>query len=81
MHYFDRSGSDVRSYALRARTLEPGSPVAQSLLLKVAERMAWDAEAALHDGSPEVAQELVQDCLSVIPGHAGCQAVGAEGSL
>lgn len=79
MRYFDRPGMDVRSYALRARTLDPGSPEARSLLLKVAERMAWDAEAALQDGSPEAAQELVQGCLSLVPDHPGCQAMGAGG--
>lgn len=79
MHYFDRPGTDVRSYAEKVRTLEPGSPEAQSLLLKVVERMVWDAEAALQDGSPEVARELIEECLSVMPGHPGCQAGGAEG--
>jgi len=79
MHYFDRPGTDVRSYAEKVQTLEPTSPQARSLLLKVAERMAWDAEAALQDGSPELARELVQECLSVVPGHPGCQALGAEG--
>jgi serine/threonine protein kinase len=79
MHYFDRPGADVRSYAEKVRTLEPTSPQARSLLLKVAERMAWDAEAALQDGSPELARELAQECLSVVPGHPGCQALGAEG--
>ena len=79
MHYFDRPGTDVRSYAEKVRTLEPTSPQARSLLLKVAERMAWDAEAALQDGSPELARELAQECLSVVPGHPRCQALGAEG--
>jgi hypothetical protein len=79
MQYFGRAGEDVRSYAERAAALEPESAEARSLLLKVAERMAWDAEAALQDGSPELAQELVRECLSVVPDHPGCLAVRVEG--
>jgi len=79
MHYFDRPGTDVKSYAEKLRTLEPRSPEAQSLLLKVAERMAWDAEAAFQDGSPETARELVQACLALVPDHQGCQALRPEG--
>ena len=72
--YFGRDGDDVRSYARRAATLEPESAEARSLLLKVAERLAWDAEAARQDGSPEVADQLVRECLSLIPDHPGCMA-------
>ena len=70
--YFGRGGDDVRSYAERAAVLEPGNVQARSLLLKVAERMAWDAEAALQDGSPETAEALVSDCLALVPDHSGC---------
>ena len=75
--YFGSDGNDVRSYAQRVATLEPASPEARSLLLKVAERMAWDAEAARQDGSPDVADALVQECLSLVPEHARC--VEADG--
>lgn len=74
--YFGRDGDDVRSYAERVATIEPESMEARSLLLKVAERMAWDAEAARQDGTPEVAAGLVQDCLALVPDHAGCLAAG-----
>jgi serine/threonine protein kinase len=79
MRYFGRAGEDVRSFAERAQALEVGSPEAHSLLLKVAERMAWDAEAALADGEPERAQELLRECLSVAPGHPRCLAAAGEG--
>ena len=72
--YFGGEGDDVRGYAQRAAVLEPGNIEARSLLLKVAERMAWDAEAAQQDGSPEIAQELVRECLALVPEHAGCTA-------
>ena len=72
--YFGRDGDDVRSYAQRAATLEPESAEARSLLLKVTERLAWDAEAARQDGSPEVADQLVRECLSLVPDHPGCMA-------
>ena len=75
--YFGSDGNDVCSYAQRVATLEPASPEARSLLLKVAERMAWDAEAARQDGSPDVADALVQECLSLVPEHARC--VEADG--
>lgn len=74
--YFGRDGDDVSGYAQRAAVLEPGSAEARSLLLKVAERMAWDAEAAQQDGAPEVAQEFVRECLSIVPEHSGCVAAG-----
>ena len=72
--YFGRDGDDVRGYAQRAAVLEPGNVEARSLLLKVAERMAWDAAAAQQDGSPEIAQELVRECLTLVPDHSGCTA-------
>ncbi|MFV2007433.1 MAG: serine/threonine-protein kinase [Longimicrobiales bacterium] len=72
--YFGRDGDDVRGFAQRAAVLEPGNVKARSLLLKVAERMAWDAEAAQQDGSLEIAQELVRECLTLVPEHAGCTA-------
>jgi len=75
--YFGSDGDDVRSYAQRVAILEPQSAEAKSLLLKVAERMAWDADAARQDGSPDVADELVRECLSLVPDHAGC--TGADG--
>ncbi len=77
--YFGRDGDDVRSYAERAAALEPGSQEARSLLLKVAERMAWDAEAALQDDAPDLAEALVRECLSMLPDHPGCIAAGGQG--
>ena len=72
MWYFGREGEDVRSLALRARALEPESPEAGSLLLKVAVRMSWDAEAAEAEGDQARAQELRAECLSLVPDHPGC---------
>jgi serine/threonine-protein kinase len=80
MAYFGAPGSDVMSFAQEALSLEPGNPQARSLLLKVAERMAWDAEAALADGSPERAQQLASECLALSPDHPGCQGIGVGGS-
>ena len=77
--YFGRDGDDVRSYAQRVATLEPESAAAKSLLLKVAERMAWDAEAAREDGVPEVADELLRECLSLVPDHPRCTATAGGG--
>jgi len=73
--YFGMDGGDVRTYALRLAELVPGSPEATSLLLKVGERMAWDAEAALEDGPPERADQLVRECLALVPDHPRCLAV------
>ena len=70
--YFDFEGGDVRSYALRLAELVPDSPEAASFLLKVGERMAWDAEAALQEGPPERARELIEECLELVPGHPRC---------
>lgn len=75
--YFGQE-DDVRSYAERLAALDPERPEARSLLLKVAERMAWDAEAALADGAPESARGLLRDCLALVPDHARC-AAAAEG--
>lgn len=69
---------DVRTFAEEALQLEPGSQEARSLLLKVAERMALDADAALQDGSPERARELARECLRLAPEHSGCLAVLEE---
>jgi hypothetical protein len=77
--YFGLEGGDVRTYALRLAQLVPDSPEAASLLLKVGERMAWDAEAALAEGPPEHAEELMRACLSLVPYHPRCLQV--SGSL
>ncbi|MDP2954805.1 MAG: serine/threonine-protein kinase [Longimicrobiales bacterium] len=77
--YFGRDGEDVRSYAQRLAALEPESAEAKSLLLKVAERMAWDADAAVQEGDPGRARELVQACLALVPAHPRCAAVNAGG--
>ena len=74
--YFGRDGEDVKSYAQRLSALDPQSADAKSLLLKVAERMAWDADAALQDGEPDRARELAQACLALVPAHPRCSAVG-----
>jgi serine/threonine protein kinase len=76
--YYGVAGGDVQSYAQRLAAIEPGSGEARSLLLKVGERMAWDAEAALSDGSPERAGELVGECLRLVPDHPRCASVSAE---
>lgn len=73
--YFDLDGSDVRSYALRLGELDPESSEAASLLRKVGERMAWDAEAALQAGPPGDADRLVRQCLELVPDHPRCLAV------
>ncbi|MFG1691065.1 serine/threonine-protein kinase [Gemmatimonadota bacterium] len=77
--YFGGDGDDVRGYAERATALEPDSPEAMSLLLKVAERMAWDVEAAIQDGDSDAAEALVSECLAMLPEHPGCTAAGGEG--
>jgi hypothetical protein len=79
MRYFGHDGDDVRGYAERMATLEPASPEARSLLLKVAERMAWDADAAFQAGSTGVAQSLLRECRAVVPGYPRCEAVAAGG--
>lgn len=70
--YYGLEGGDVRSYALRLAELAPGSPQASSLLFKMGERMAWDAEAALEEGSPQKARELVDRCLDLVPDQPRC---------
>lgn len=70
--YFGVDGTDVRSFALRLEALDPGSADAESLLLKVGERMAWDAEIALEEGPAERAPELIQACLALVPAHPRC---------
>ena len=79
MRYFGSDGDDVRGYAERMTALEPGSPEARSLILKVAERMAWDAEAAFQAGAAGVAQNLLRECLALVPNHPRCEAVAAGG--
>jgi len=76
--YFGVEGNDVRSYALRLAQLVPDSQEASSLLLKVGERMAWDAAAAQADGSSADARGLIEDCLTLVPAHPRCIEV-AEG--
>ena len=70
--YFGFDGGDVRTYAIRLAELEPESGEAAALLRKVGERMAWDAEAALVDGPPERASELISECLELVPDHPRC---------
>ena len=79
--YYGIPGGDVETYALRLAAVEPESGEARSLLLKVGERMAWDAEAAVEDGVPDMARELVSECLDLVPEHPRCTTVaqGLEG--
>jgi len=72
--YFGADGQDVLSYSRRMTSLDPESSEARSLLLKVAERMAWEADAARADGEMDRAADLVQECYSLVPDHAGCAA-------
>ena len=73
--YYGIAGGDVRTYALRLAAVEPDNGEARSLLLKVGERMAWDAEAAVADGVPARADELISGCLDLVPEHPRCLAV------
>ena len=73
--YYGLEGGDVRSYALRLAELAPDSQEAASLLFKVGERMAWDADAAIQEGAAEQAQELVTRCLDLVPDQPRCVAV------
>lgn len=73
--YYGLDGGDVRSYALQMAEIQPGSREAASLLLKVGERLAWDAEAALAEGPSGRAEELVRQCLAIVPDHPRCRAV------
>jgi len=76
--YFGLEGGDVTSYALRLAQLEPESQAAASLLHKVGERMAWDADLALREGPPERAEELVRECLALVADHPRCLEVSAS---
>jgi serine/threonine-protein kinase len=80
--YYGIAGGDVQTYALRMALVEPGSGEARSLLLKVGERMAWDAEAALAEGADDRAVELVRECLRLVPEHPRCVTVsdGIQGA-
>ena len=78
--YYGLEGGDVLSYARRLAALDPGNADAASLLLKVGERMAWDAEAAMADGSPEEASGLVRSCLDLVPEHPRCLEVAGSGA-
>jgi hypothetical protein len=73
--YYGLEGGDVRTYALRLAAIQPNSREARSLLLKVGERMAWDAEVALAEGPGGRAQELIRQCLELVPEHPRCRAV------
>ncbi len=73
--YYGLDGGDVRSHALRLAEIEPGSTEAAALLRKVGERMAWDAEGAIGEESPEQAAALVEQCLDLVPDHPRCRAV------
>jgi len=77
--YFGHGGDDVQGYASRAAAIDPDSPEARSLLRKVAERMAWDAEALLQDGSGDKARALLQACLDLVPGYPRCANPAREG--
>lgn len=70
--YYGVDGGDVRSYALRLSQLAPDIPEASSLLFKVGERMAWDAEAALDEGASDEARRLVDRCLALVPDQPRC---------
>lgn len=70
--YFGFEGGDVQSYALRLAALVPESQEAESLLLKVGERMAWDAAAAQADGAADDARSLIEECLALVPEHPRC---------
>ena len=77
--YFGREGDDVQSWAKRLAAVDPGSLEAASLLRKVAERMAWDADAAHQEGDAARARELVQACLALVPAYPRCTAVDGGG--
>lgn len=78
-HYFGREGEDVQSHARRLAALDPGNLEAASLLRKVAERLAWDADAALQEGDAARARELVQACLALVPAYPRCAALHGGG--
>ncbi len=70
--YFGVEGADVLTYARRLAELDSDNDEATALMRKVAERMAWDAAAALQDGAPEQAARLVEDCLAVVSAYPRC---------
>ncbi len=76
MRYLGDGSDDVRGYAERIAEFDPASAEARSLILKVAERMAWDAQAARADGSTDQANALIAECLTMVPGHLSCVSVG-----
>jgi serine/threonine-protein kinase len=76
--YFGLQGGDVRTHALRLERLDPGNRAAASLLLKVGERLAWEADAALQDGMPDRARALVAECLDLVPEHSRCLEVSGQ---
>jgi hypothetical protein len=73
--YYGLEGGDVRSYALRLAEMDPESVEAPALLRKVAEHMAWDAESAIAEGTPEDAADLIGSCLDLVPGYPRCEQV------
>jgi hypothetical protein len=75
LRYYGLEGGDVRSYALRLAEIQPDSREAASLLFKVGERLAWDAEVALAEGPSGRAAELVRQCLELVPDHPRCRSV------
>jgi hypothetical protein len=77
--YYGLAGGDVRTYAQRLVELDPTSEIAASLFLKVGEHMAWDADAARAEGSPERAEALLSECLELVPEHPRCLVLPGEG--
>jgi hypothetical protein len=76
--YYGLDGGDVVTFARRLAAIQPESAEARSLLLKVGERMAWDAEVALVEGPEGRAASLVEQCLQLVPEHPRCLAVPLE---
>jgi serine/threonine-protein kinase len=76
--YYGADGTDVQSYALQLAALDPESAEAASLLLKVGERMAWDAEVARTEGPEGRADQLLTACLQLVPGHPRCSEVAGQ---
>jgi len=79
LRYFGEDGNDVRSFAEQARLFDPDNAEARSLLLKVGERMAWDAEAASAEGEAARADELISRCLEMVPEHPRCTSLRGGG--
>ena len=78
LDYFGPDADDVESYAVRAAALAPEDPRARALLRKVAERMSWDAEAALAEADTARAEELADACVRLVPDHPRCTAITAR---